>query len=136
MICSSSLLDLWSGQSDLDDPALNHGVVQLGESDISILTSRHGHKSKALASPVVVDDLGFLHVAELTKEHDKILLPENKTLQSRRGGEGNVEDRLNSPEAEGNVGHVEPLGKFGIARESCLRVGGSWPHEKLLKTGG
>ena len=31
---------------------------------------------------------------------------------------------------------MEPLGKVGIARESCLWIRGSWPRQELLKAGG
>ena len=69
-------VDLGCGQVDLNDPSLHDGVVEPDESVVSILTPGHGDEPEALASLVIVDDLGILHVPELAKEHDQVVFPE------------------------------------------------------------
>ena len=81
-------MDLGSGEIDLDDATLHDAVVKLESGEVSVLSPGHGDESKTLGSLVVVDDLGVLDVAELSKQHDEIVLPV----------------------PEGDVGHVESLG--------------------------
>ena len=54
----------------------------------------------------------------------------------RKGGRAMLKTDRELPVAERDVGNVKPLGKVGIARESCLRIRGRWPRQELLKAGG
>ena len=79
---------LWGGKVNFYDPSLDDSAMKSHPCNICILVPGHGDESKTLGALVVVDYLRILHVPELTKQHDQVVLSV----------------------AEGDVGDVKPLG--------------------------
>ena len=71
---------LGRGEVDLDQPPLHHGHVKPGQSDVSLHSTRHGDETKALAAPVIEDDLSVQHSAEPLKELHEVLLPDTQQV--------------------------------------------------------